>query len=219
MLLVLANLSYVWHSAWRGNWRENRWDNTFLKFLSFIPSFFATILLLLLFVGCCLLLLLFVIVTERVSFPIYPVLKGGGAGRVIFIDTEGSFRSERVKAVAERFQLDAGMDNSLLFLPFFSSFSFLSTLFCFVFIRIFALALRSSSFYLLRSYPSLFLLPPPFFLVHLSWRSISLSLLDDTNCTMFDRGSAEKYCLYALLHHRSAATCNLARLCFHVRAG
>lgn len=36
-----------------------------------------------------------------------PISKGGGGGRVVFIDTEGTFRPERIKAIAERFEMDA----------------------------------------------------------------------------------------------------------------
>jgi DNA repair protein RAD51 len=31
---------------------------------------------------------------------------GGGAGKVLFIDTENTFRPERITAIAERFKLD-----------------------------------------------------------------------------------------------------------------
>ena len=31
---------------------------------------------------------------------------GGGSGKVAFIDTEGTFRPERITAIAERFGLD-----------------------------------------------------------------------------------------------------------------
>jgi len=31
---------------------------------------------------------------------------GGGQGKVIYVDTEGNFRSERIEAIAERFGLD-----------------------------------------------------------------------------------------------------------------
>lgn len=31
---------------------------------------------------------------------------GGGAGKVLYIDTENTFRPERVTAIAERFKLD-----------------------------------------------------------------------------------------------------------------
>lgn len=31
---------------------------------------------------------------------------GGGAGKVCYIDTENTFRPERIKAIAERFGLD-----------------------------------------------------------------------------------------------------------------
>eukprot|EP00826_Nyctotherus_ovalis_P030030 TRINITY_DN2383_c0_g3_i4.p1 TRINITY_DN2383_c0_g3~~TRINITY_DN2383_c0_g3_i4.p1 ORF type:complete len:361 (-),score=63.17 TRINITY_DN2383_c0_g3_i4:750-1832(-) len=34
-----------------------------------------------------------------------PVAKGGGSGKVIFIDTEGTFRAERITKIAERFEL------------------------------------------------------------------------------------------------------------------
>lgn len=32
---------------------------------------------------------------------------GGGQGKVIYLDTEGNFRSERIEAIAHRFGLDA----------------------------------------------------------------------------------------------------------------
>ena len=35
-----------------------------------------------------------------------PVAMGGGAGKAAYIDTEGTFRPERIKAIAERFNLD-----------------------------------------------------------------------------------------------------------------
>lgn len=35
-----------------------------------------------------------------------PVSMGGGAGKAAYIDTEGTFRPERIKAIAERFNLD-----------------------------------------------------------------------------------------------------------------
>ena len=35
-----------------------------------------------------------------------PVAKGGGGGKVIYIDTEGTFRPERVQKIAERFELN-----------------------------------------------------------------------------------------------------------------
>lgn len=35
-----------------------------------------------------------------------PKSKGGGNGKVIYIDTEGTFRPERVVKIAERFGLD-----------------------------------------------------------------------------------------------------------------
>ncbi|KAJ3384221.1 Meiotic recombination protein dmc1 [Entophlyctis sp. JEL0112] len=35
-----------------------------------------------------------------------PVSQGGGEGRVIFIDTEGTFRDDRIVAIAARFNLD-----------------------------------------------------------------------------------------------------------------
>ncbi len=33
--------------------------------------------------------------------------RGGGQGKVVYLDTEGNFRPERVEAVAARFGLDA----------------------------------------------------------------------------------------------------------------
>jgi meiotic recombination protein DMC1 len=41
---------------------------------------------------------------------------GGGNGKVIFIDTEGTFRAERILAIAERFGVDgaAVLDNILV---------------------------------------------------------------------------------------------------------
>ena len=35
-----------------------------------------------------------------------PKEKGGGNGQVIYIDTEGTFRPERIEQIAERFGLD-----------------------------------------------------------------------------------------------------------------
>ena len=35
-----------------------------------------------------------------------PIEDGGGAGKVCYIDTENTFRPERIKAIAERFNLD-----------------------------------------------------------------------------------------------------------------
>eukprot|EP00826_Nyctotherus_ovalis_P061327 TRINITY_DN8714_c0_g1_i15.p1 TRINITY_DN8714_c0_g1~~TRINITY_DN8714_c0_g1_i15.p1 ORF type:complete len:341 (+),score=106.36 TRINITY_DN8714_c0_g1_i15:194-1216(+) len=35
-----------------------------------------------------------------------PVSKGGGSGKVVFIDTEGTFRPERIQKIAQRFELD-----------------------------------------------------------------------------------------------------------------
>jgi RecA/RadA recombinase len=32
----------------------------------------------------------------------------GGQGKVIYLDTEGNFRPERIESIAERFGLDAG---------------------------------------------------------------------------------------------------------------
>ena len=42
-----------------------------------------------------------------------PIEQGGGAGRCLYIDTEGGFRSERCQAIAERYGLDpeACLDN------------------------------------------------------------------------------------------------------------
>ena len=36
-----------------------------------------------------------------------PMSQGGGEGRALYIDTEGSFRPEKLKAIAERFGMDA----------------------------------------------------------------------------------------------------------------
>jgi len=35
-----------------------------------------------------------------------PVEEGGGAGMAMFIDTEGTFRPERIVSIANRFKLD-----------------------------------------------------------------------------------------------------------------
>ena len=35
-----------------------------------------------------------------------PMDQGGGEGRALYIDTEGSFRPEKLKAIAERFGMD-----------------------------------------------------------------------------------------------------------------
>lgn len=42
-----------------------------------------------------------------------PISRGGGEGKCLYIDTEGTFRPERLVAVAERFNLDANgvLDN------------------------------------------------------------------------------------------------------------
>lgn len=42
-----------------------------------------------------------------------PVSQGGGEGRCMYIDTEGTFRPERVLAVAERYKMNTGevLDN------------------------------------------------------------------------------------------------------------
>jgi len=40
-------------------------------------------------------------VTSQLSYAM-----GGGQGKVIYVDTEGNFRSERIEAIAERFGLD-----------------------------------------------------------------------------------------------------------------
>eukprot|EP00879_Flechtneria_rotunda_P003475 GHRR01003704.1.p1 GENE.GHRR01003704.1~~GHRR01003704.1.p1 ORF type:complete len:271 (+),score=125.52 GHRR01003704.1:1269-2081(+) len=42
-----------------------------------------------------------------------PISQGGGAGKAAYIDTEGTFRPERIKAIAARFNLDpdAVLDN------------------------------------------------------------------------------------------------------------
>ena len=36
-----------------------------------------------------------------------PRSQGGGQGKVLFIDTENTFRPERIKAIANRYDLDA----------------------------------------------------------------------------------------------------------------
>jgi meiotic recombination protein DMC1 len=36
-----------------------------------------------------------------------PRKQGGGAGKVLFIDTENTFRPERIKSISNRFDLDA----------------------------------------------------------------------------------------------------------------
>jgi meiotic recombination protein DMC1 len=41
-------------------------------------------------------------VTSQLSYAV-----GGGQGKVIYLDTEGNFRSERIEAIAERFGLDS----------------------------------------------------------------------------------------------------------------
>jgi meiotic recombination protein DMC1 len=41
-------------------------------------------------------------VTSQLSYEV-----GGGQGKVIYLDTEGNFRSERIEAIAERFGLDS----------------------------------------------------------------------------------------------------------------
>ncbi|GFH11856.1 DNA meiotic recombinase 1, partial [Haematococcus lacustris] len=45
-----------------------------------------------------------------------PENMGGGAGKVAFVDTEGTFRPERITAIAERYQLDptAVLDNIIV---------------------------------------------------------------------------------------------------------
>lgn len=42
-----------------------------------------------------------------------PMAQGGGAGKAAYIDTEGTFRPERIKAIAARYNLDpeAVLDN------------------------------------------------------------------------------------------------------------
>jgi RecA/RadA recombinase len=42
-----------------------------------------------------------------------PISQGGGAGKAAYIDTEGTFRPERIRAIAARFNLDteAVLDN------------------------------------------------------------------------------------------------------------
>jgi len=46
-------------------------------------------------------------VTSQLSFA-----NKGGQGKVIYLDTEGNFRPERVEAIAERFGLDTGRSRS-----------------------------------------------------------------------------------------------------------
>jgi len=41
----------------------------------------------------------------------------GGNGKVIYIDTEGTFRPERIVDVAERFEVGAGTMHHCLLLP------------------------------------------------------------------------------------------------------
>lgn len=45
-----------------------------------------------------------------------PASMGGGNGKAIYVDTEGTFRPERIKPIAERFGLDSGaiLDNILV---------------------------------------------------------------------------------------------------------
>ena len=44
-----------------------------------------------------------------------PRSQGGGAGKVLYIDTENTFRPERIKAIANRFDLDhEGVLNNIL---------------------------------------------------------------------------------------------------------
>ncbi|KAH9821160.1 RecA protein [Melampsora americana] len=45
-----------------------------------------------------------------------PVEMGGGAGKVAYIDTEGTFRPERIRAIAERFSMDpdASLENIIV---------------------------------------------------------------------------------------------------------
>jgi hypothetical protein len=42
-----------------------------------------------------------------------PITQGGGAGKAAYVDTEGTFRPERIRAIAARFNLDpdAVLDN------------------------------------------------------------------------------------------------------------
>ncbi len=42
-----------------------------------------------------------------------PVANGGGAGMAMYIDTEGTFRPERIIQIAERFNMDSAkvLDN------------------------------------------------------------------------------------------------------------
>jgi len=44
-----------------------------------------------------------------------PISQGGGGGRVIYVDTEGTFRPERVKEIAEEYGLNSNdvLDNVL----------------------------------------------------------------------------------------------------------
>ena len=45
-----------------------------------------------------------------------PRARGGGEGKVLFIDTENTFRPERIKSIAERYDLDAEsvLDNMMI---------------------------------------------------------------------------------------------------------
>ena len=44
-----------------------------------------------------------------------PRSQGGGQGKVLYIDTENTFRPERIKQIAQRYDLDAdGVLNNIL---------------------------------------------------------------------------------------------------------
>lgn len=51
-----------------------------------------------------------------------PIEMGGGNGRAAYIDTEGTFRPDRIRAIAERFGVDPGKHKrkERLFTIFFS---------------------------------------------------------------------------------------------------
>lgn len=51
---------------------------------------------------------LYIILYHIVSFQL-PIENGGGEGKCLYIDTEGTFRPERLLAVAERYQM-SGQD-------------------------------------------------------------------------------------------------------------
>lgn len=45
--------------------------------------------------------------THRWVVVLPAVSQGGGAGKAAYIDTEGTFRPERIRSIAQRFNLDA----------------------------------------------------------------------------------------------------------------